>query len=233
MSRYEAACGVRSCGSKEIPNFRLRTRQTPIFPGFLGGRIDAITALVAVKIRAIECLVPNFFLHRWLNSVRMGIISRQTLWPWRLRRPVATTASMAILVFLLVATHRDDVSRHLVWPYQGEVSETSSSHDVDWSSFAYVQYATNSDYLCNSVMIFETLDRLETRADKVLMYDSTMVAGDLESAESYNAQLLRKARDEYEVQLQPIQVQHKDVASGMSNLGSPPWLCCSIESPIH
>jgi alpha-N-acetylglucosamine transferase len=136
---------------------------------------------------------------------------------WRSRRPVAVTLSIAILLYLLVATHRGDASRHLVWPSQGRLSETTSHHDIDWSNFAYVQYATNSDYLCNSVMIFETLNRLGTRADKVLMYDSTMVTGDLDSAKSYDAQLLKKARDEYKVHLQPIQVQHKEVVSGKFN----------------
>lgn len=132
---------------------------------------------------------------------------------WRSRRPVAATLFIAILLYLLVATHRGDASRHLVWPSQGALSEMTSHHDIDWSNFAYVQYATNSDYLCNSVMIFETLSRLGTRADKVLMYDSTMVTGDLDSAKSHDAQLLKKARDEYKVHLQPIQLQHKEVVS--------------------
>ncbi len=38
--------------------------------------------------------------------------------------------------------------------------------DVNWSRFAYVQYVTNSAYLCNSVMLFETLHRLGSKADR-------------------------------------------------------------------
>ncbi|VVT46225.1 uncharacterized protein SAPINGB_P001108 [Magnusiomyces paraingens] len=43
-------------------------------------------------------------------------------------------------------------------------------NSVDWSKFAYVQYVTNAVYLCNSVMIFEQLQRVGSRAQRVLMY---------------------------------------------------------------
>lgn len=41
---------------------------------------------------------------------------------------------------------------------------------VNWAEFAYVQYATSIDYLCNSVMIFEQLHHLETKPGKLLLY---------------------------------------------------------------
>ncbi|KAK0738622.1 nucleotide-diphospho-sugar transferase [Schizothecium vesticola] len=51
------------------------------------------------------------------------------------------------------------------------VGQDPEQHNTDWSRFAYVQYVTNSAYLCNSVMLFETLHRLGTsRADRVMMY---------------------------------------------------------------
>lgn len=43
---------------------------------------------------------------------------------------------------------------------------------VDWSKYAYVQYVTNAVYLCNAVMIFEQLERLGARAQRVLLYPS-------------------------------------------------------------
>ncbi|KPM35530.1 Glucose N-acetyltransferase 1 [Neonectria ditissima] len=82
--------------------------------------------------------------------------------------------------------------------------------DVDWSRFAYTQYVTNSAYLCNSVMFFEALHRLSSRADRVMMYPSSMLkSGDDRSSD---ARLLIKAREDYNVKLVPIAVQHRNGA---------------------
>jgi hypothetical protein len=77
--------------------------------------------------------------------------------------------------------------------------------DIDWSRYAYAQYATNTEYLCNSVMIFEALDRLGSKASRMLMYPATY---DLDTV-NLESQLLLKARDLYNVKLVPIQVQHR------------------------
>jgi len=76
---------------------------------------------------------------------------------------------------------------------------------TDWSDFAYVQYVTNVPYLCNSVMLFESLHRLGSRADRLLMYPEEM---DL-SQDSIEGRLLGKARDEYNAVLQPIEIQQR------------------------
>lgn len=86
---------------------------------------------------------------------------------------------------------------------------------VDWSRFAYTQYVTNSEYLCNAVMIFETLHRLGSKPDRVMMYPSHMLR---DSANDHNInqrqgdedRLLRKARDEYNVKLVPIHRLNND-----------------------
>lgn len=83
---------------------------------------------------------------------------------------------------------------------------------VDWSQFAYTQYVTNTAYLCNSVMLFEILHRLGTRADRLMMYPAHFLAG--EDSESREAKLIRKARDEYGVKLQPIEVQSRSGHDG-------------------
>lgn len=84
--------------------------------------------------------------------------------------------------------------------------------DVDWSRFAYTQYATNLDYLCNSVMIFETLHRLHSRAARLLLYPSSYPSPDA-TPESPESRLLRKARDEHGATLVPIAVQHEEAAA--------------------
>ncbi|KAL2836688.1 glycosyltransferase family 8 protein [Aspergillus pseudoustus] len=78
---------------------------------------------------------------------------------------------------------------------------------VDWSSFAYTQYVTNAAYLCNSVMLFETLHRFNSKADRLMMYPKSFSADEQDS--SSESRLLRKARDEYGVKLMPIEVQSR------------------------
>lgn len=75
---------------------------------------------------------------------------------------------------------------------------------ADWSKFAYTQYVTEKNYLCNSLMIFEALQRLKSRAERLMMYPEQW---SLES-DSPESTLLRKARDDYNVKLVPIHVQH-------------------------
>ena len=88
---------------------------------------------------------------------------------------------------------------------------------TDWSDFAYVQYVTNLPYLCNSVMLFESLHRLGSKADRLLMYPDEMNP----SQDNVEGKLLRKARDEYEAVLQPIEVQQRPSTDCESDAISP------------
>ncbi|KAF2145326.1 glycosyltransferase family 8 protein [Aplosporella prunicola CBS 121167] len=77
---------------------------------------------------------------------------------------------------------------------------------VDWSRFAYSQYATNSAYLCNSVMVFDALKRLGSRADRILFYPAewdTIIHDKVDR----DSQLLVKARDWLDVKLIPVNMQ--------------------------
>jgi hypothetical protein len=78
-----------------------------------------------------------------------------------------------------------------------------SDGSIDWSDFAYCQYVTNEEYLCNSLMIFESLVRLKAKAERLMMYPEEWVVGD----DSTHGRLLAKARDDYGVRLVPIHVQ--------------------------
>lgn len=87
--------------------------------------------------------------------------------------------------------------------------------DVDWSRFAYAQYVTDGDYLCNSVMIFEALHRLGAKAERIMMYPYWMLKDPVDGqAGTPTAKLLVKARDEYDVKLIPIHVQRRDTQDG-------------------
>jgi hypothetical protein len=90
--------------------------------------------------------------------------------------------------------------------------------DIDWSQFAYTQYVTNTDYLCNSLMIFETLLRLGSQADRLLLYPSTLLNTNSRE-DSLVDYLLGKAKTEYNVKLIPIEEQHK---SNVHRISPPP-----------
>lgn len=85
---------------------------------------------------------------------------------------------------------------------------------VNWSRYAYTQYVTNAAYLCNSVMIFETLFRLKSKADRVMMYPEKMMDPAETNPGSEEARLLVKARDEYKVKLVPVGVQRRAGGDG-------------------
>ncbi|RYP18032.1 hypothetical protein DL765_004148 [Monosporascus sp. GIB2] len=85
----------------------------------------------------------------------------------------------------------------------------SDGGQIEWSRFAYTQYVTNQAYLCNSVMIFETLHRLKSKADRAMMYPENMMEPTETNPKSEEARLLVKARDQYNVKLVPVAVQRR------------------------
>ncbi|KAL2197353.1 glycosyltransferase family 8 protein [Corynascus similis CBS 632.67] len=131
----------------------------------------------------------------------------------RLWLPVAATC----FVLLSISNRYDALSSiRSGWPETGQGVDDdgltpSNGASVDWSRFAYTQYVTDSHYLCNSVMLFERLQHVGSRADRVLMYprhmfDPNASEGDL-GADGF---LVKKARDEYGAHLVPIDVQRRD-----------------------
>ena len=102
--------------------------------------------------------------------------------------------------------------------------QTKTNH----SRYAYVQYATNSIYLCNALMLFESLHRLGSTANRLLLYPSYMTdsigeVGSKEAGEvtSDDGSILRRARDLYGVKLKGVEVISKD------GMGVTRWLILS------
>ncbi|KAH6896772.1 nucleotide-diphospho-sugar transferase [Thelonectria olida] len=116
-------------------------------------------------------------------------------------------ASLAFLTFLYSLTQLCKHGALIQHTPSASVQTSATTSEVDWSRFAYTQYVTNSEYLCNSVMFFEALHRLGSRADRVIMYPAPMLQPG-ETSPS-DALLLSKARDDYNVKLVPITIQHK------------------------
>lgn len=88
--------------------------------------------------------------------------------------------------------------------------------DMDWSLFAYVQYVTSPAYLCNSLMMLESLYRLGTKADLVMLYPKEWkVPSSPKTSESIESAQLARARDEYGAKLVPIEIQSHDAGESI------------------
>ena len=74
--------------------------------------------------------------------------------------------------------------------------------NVDWSQYACSQYVTQPEHICQAVMIYDALERVGSKAARVMMYPNTWTIND--SNES--GRLILKARDEYGVQLIPVEI---------------------------
>lgn len=138
---------------------------------------------------------------------------REVLTSKRVRNTVVGVL-LAIVIFLCLRGARRVVNH---FRYAGPACLTMrpfyptqhylQKENIDWTGFAYAQYATNTEYLCNSVMIFEALHRHGSKASRVLMYPGKF---DIDAV-NVESQLLLKARDEYNVKLVPIEVQHRNL----------------------
>lgn len=127
----------------------------------------------------------------------------------------AVVGFMLAATILFISTQRKSLHIDNIYnPFTSVLVPASPLHHVDWSRYAYTQYATNTEYLCNSVMLFETLHRLGSKADRLLMYPSSMHPASIHSDPKENDDL-----DEYGVKLQPREVQHRSVGDG--NVPSP------------
>ncbi|KAK9419873.1 putative Glycosyltransferase family 8 protein [Seiridium unicorne] len=156
-----------------------------------------------------------------LNSLKVRPSIGQILMSKRVR--YTGTALAAIALFVLAFRNYDSLPSldTLKSGYGAAPSNPNSncptasvpaSYDdshINWSRFAYTQYVTNQAYLCNSVMIFETLYRLGSKADRVMMYPESMMDPTATEGTTEAAKLLIKARDVYKVRLHPVAVQRR------------------------
>ena len=77
--------------------------------------------------------------------------------------------------------------------------------NVDWSYFAYSQFATDGAYLCNSLMVFEALHRLGSKADRILLYPEQWDEPTFAKTNERDLQIMKVARDTYDVKLIPVE----------------------------
>lgn len=150
-------------------------------------------------------------------------VAAQESWHQTLRilrgRPIERLlVLLALLVFTaFLAYHHDrlhfvDSATHHLWNSpkhrfrldRGDSLIPSWSR-VDWSEFAYVSYALSPENVCNSVMLAESLWRLEARAETLVLVAGEKVGGDGQSSSS-SARLLQQASDFYGARVKAVKV---------------------------
>ena len=83
-------------------------------------------------------------------------------------------ATLLVLLVLLLGTSRSQKKPDGAPEFQQiSIGKDNTTNVLDWSRFAYVQYVTNLPYLCNSVMLFESLYRLGSKPHRLLLYPSS------------------------------------------------------------
>lgn len=88
--------------------------------------------------------------------------------------------------------------------FRNKAVSITPTESTIWTDYAYCQYVTTVDYLCNSLMIFESLQNVRSKAARVMMFPQEWVLDET----TEEGRLLSKARDDFHVVLQPIEVQH-------------------------
>ncbi|KAK3616440.1 hypothetical protein LTR56_025958 [Elasticomyces elasticus] len=106
---------------------------------------------------------------------------------------------------------RSAISPAMAWSVEAHRVST----DISWTDFAYCTYAIDTESLCNSVMLLESLHRLGVNADRMLLHSDLWNASD--TTFEREARLLRRARDDFGAKLQAIEVLRED------NVADPTW----------
>ncbi|KAK5168943.1 uncharacterized protein LTR77_006252 [Saxophila tyrrhenica] len=91
---------------------------------------------------------------------------------------------------------------------------------TDWSRLAYVQYATDTHTLCNALMIFDSLKRLGSKADRALLYPEEWDRGS-DDPEDRTTLLLKQAKRSYGAKMKPVQLLSIDGPAEPGTLKSP------------
>ncbi|KAI5294923.1 N-acetylglucosaminyltransferase [Ascosphaera acerosa] len=104
---------------------------------------------------------------------------------------------------LLVTT--DTPVRHQRPQLSDDQTLNRNASAFSWSSVAYMQYATDVAHLCPALLVFESLHRLGSKPDRILLFPADLLVDGPTVAGS----LLRKARDKYGVKLVPVELQAK------------------------
>ena len=128
----------------------------------------------------------------------------------RARRSILPRTRFPLIILLILTTlllyhyhYHSHTTLLSTTPSTAALFPYLSHQSIDWSSYAYSSYATSTAYLCNSLLLFEALQRYGSKADRILFYPDDwdlMVSNDRDR----ESQLLVLARDKYKVKLVPV-----------------------------
>lgn len=174
------------------------------------------------KGKVDEDALPDFledspFLPVWNETEFKKAAGPKAVSTGQLLRSKPARLTYGVLLFILMVTwlRCAHVYERLTGPscyFQNPVAPNDHwrSTTRDWKKYAYSLYATDAEYLCNAVMIFDDLRQYGSKAERLLLYADTL---DVENSESREGRLLAKARDELGVKLQPVKVWHEESAA--------------------
>ncbi|KAF2828491.1 hypothetical protein CC86DRAFT_437798 [Ophiobolus disseminans] len=135
----------------------------------------------------------------------------------RLARPILATGLLVSVLFFISSFLDRPTKFRTLKAIPTSMSSTSTHAAVTWSDYAYVQYVTDDNYLCNSLMILEALHRYRSKADRILMYSEEWKVPEQNQRSgniSVEGQSLAKERDLYAAKLVPIKLQSFERAGG-------------------
>lgn len=130
--------------------------------------------------------------HRVKRVIRSG-----TIWHW-----ISITAFVLVLYRYFTPKPQNVEVRPPTVPGNPNMIDDG----IDWTRFAYCQYVTDPEYLCNSLMMFEQLKRLGSKADRLLLYPSQWELYPKKT--TWMSKFLHQAQKEYGAHIVPVRVQH-------------------------
>ncbi|THY97619.1 nucleotide-diphospho-sugar transferase [Aureobasidium pullulans] len=139
------------------------------------------------------------------HALKRTLRSR-SFWQW-----ISLAAGLYLLIRLLRPPPPKPV-RHTFEPLHVTPVSEESNDGIDWTRYAYVQYVTDKEYLCNSLMMFESLHRLGSKADRVLLYPQDWEL--YPKPKTWESMFLRQAQDDYKVHIVPVRPQHSESGEG-------------------
>lgn len=91
-------------------------------------------------------------------------------------------------------------------PTPGRPNALTPPDQIDWSQFAYLQYVTSPEHLCNSLMLFSTLQHTHSLATRVLLYPSAWgtPTSQFPALDNATSHLLQSAQSTLNITLKPI-----------------------------
>jgi alpha-N-acetylglucosamine transferase len=103
---------------------------------------------------------------------------------------------LSVLVALLTPSHHIPICARIS-------TYTPTASEIQWSDYAYFLYATDPTYLCNAVMLLDSLHQVASKAGSVLIYPREW---DIDGGDDVRT-LLRAATEVYGAKTVPVELQ--------------------------